>query len=72
MITPSIEANNVREAIKELKALDATVLKAMRKDLRNSLSPFTKQVADSVPSEPPLSGFGDVTLVTLAQLAGQR
>lgn len=59
MITPSIEANNVREAIKELKALDDTILKAMRKDLRNSLSPFTKQVADSVPSDPPLSGFGD-------------
>ena len=46
MITPSIEANNVREAIKELKALDATVLKAMRKAMG--------------------------TLVTPAQLAGQR
>tara|TARA_R110000824_G_scaffold324509_1_gene511466 strand:- start:224 stop:754 length:531 start_codon:yes stop_codon:yes gene_type:complete len=59
MITPSIEANNIREAIKELKALDNTMLKAMRKDLRNSLSPFTKQIADEVPSDPPLSGFGD-------------
>ena len=59
MITPSIEANNVREAIKELKALDATVLKEMRKDLRTQVSPFAKQIADAVPSTPPLSGFGD-------------
>jgi hypothetical protein len=59
MIIPKIEANNIREAIKELKALDNTVLVEMRKDLRTSLSPFTKQIADSVPSDPPLSGFGD-------------
>jgi hypothetical protein len=59
MITTSIGAENIREAIKELKALDDTLLKAMRKDLRNSLSPFTKQIADAVPSTPPLSGFGD-------------
>ena len=59
MIVPKIEANNIREAIKELKALDNTVLKEMRKDLRTSLSPFTKQIADAVPSTPPLSGFGD-------------
>ena len=59
MIVPKIEANNIREAIKELKALDNTVLKEMRKDLRTSLSPFTKQIADAVPTEPPLSGFGD-------------
>lgn len=59
MITPSIEANNIREAIKELKALDNTLLVEMRKDLRSSLNPFTKQIADSVPSDPPLSGFGD-------------
>lgn len=55
MITPSIEANNVREAIKELKALDATVLKEMRKDLRTQVSPFAKQIADAVPSDPPIS-----------------
>lgn len=59
MIVPKIEANNIREAIQELKALDSTLVKEMRKDLRTSISPFTKQIADAVPSEPPLSGFGD-------------
>ncbi len=57
--TPSIEANAVREAINELKALDNNLVKEMRKELRTKISPFAKQIADAVPATPPLSGFGD-------------
>ena len=58
MITPKIEANNIREAVKELKALDKNLVKELRKDLRASIGPFAKQVANAVPVEPPLSGLG--------------
>jgi len=57
--TPSIEGNAVRDAIKELKALDNNLVKEMRKDLRAKISPFAKQIADAVPVEPPIRGFGD-------------
>jgi len=57
--TPKIEGNAVRDAIKELKALDNNLVKAMRKDLRTKIGPFAKQIGDAVPSDPPLSGFGD-------------
>lgn len=58
MITPKIEANNIREAVKELKELDKNVLKGLRKDLRASIGPFAKQIAEAVPNDPPLSGMG--------------
>ena len=58
MITPKIEANNIREAVKELNGLDKTLVKGLRKDLRASISPFAKQIAGAIPSQPPLSGMG--------------
>jgi len=57
--TPSIEGNAIGSAIKELKALDKNLVKEMRKELRAKISPFAKQIADAVPVEAPLSGFGD-------------
>ena len=59
MITPKIEAENIRTAIKELRTLDNTLVRDLRKDLRSKLSPITKQVAEAPPSDPPLSGFGN-------------
>ena len=57
MITPEVNAEGIRSAIKELKALDANLLKELRKDLKTKISPLAKQIANDVPSEPPLSGF---------------
>lgn len=57
MITPEVNAEGIRNAIKELKALDANLLKELRKDLKTKISPLAKQIANDVPSEPPLSGF---------------
>lgn len=58
MITPQVDAEGIRAAVKELRALDANLLKELRKDLRTKISPFAKQIADEVGTEPPLSGFG--------------
>jgi hypothetical protein len=61
MITPKVDAQYVREAIRELKQADETLLKQLRKDLRSKISPVAKQIANNVPDEPPLSGFGRET-----------
>lgn len=58
MITPQVEAKYIREAVKELKDVDANLLKALRADLRNKIGPMAKQIASAVPTDPPLSGFG--------------
>jgi len=57
MITPQVDAEGIRSAIKELKALDTNLLKELRKDLRTKISPLAKQIANDVPIDPPLSGF---------------
>ncbi len=57
--TPKIANDEIRGAIKELKELDDNLVKEMRKDLRTKINPFAKQIAESVPSKAPLSGFGD-------------
>jgi hypothetical protein len=61
MITPSFEATGIREALKQLKEVDPTVVKTLRADLRAKITPFAKQVADAVPAEPPLSGMGNTS-----------
>jgi len=59
MIIPSVSATGIREIVKELKEVDPQLLKDLRKELRSQVGPIAKQVADAVPSEPPLSGFGN-------------
>jgi hypothetical protein len=59
MIIPSVSATGIREAVKELKQVDPTLLKDLRKDLRAKVGPLAKQVADAVPTQPPLSGMGN-------------
>jgi len=61
MITPSFEAKGVREALAQLKEVDADVLKNLRADLRGKVGPFAKQVAEAVPVRPPMSGFGNLS-----------
>lgn len=57
--TTALDAKQVREALKALKAIDANIVKDLRAQLRGSLSPVAKQVADAVPIDPPLSGFAN-------------
>jgi len=57
MITPRVEAQGIKAAIKELKNVDSNVLKILRKDLRTQIGPFAKQIAAAVPTTSPLSGF---------------
>lgn len=59
MITPKVEAQYVREALKQLAELEENAIKDLRKELRTKISPLAKQVGSSVPVEPPLRGFGN-------------
>ena len=59
MIIPSVNAEKIREAVKELRGIDPNLVKELRKELRTKISPFARQVADNVPTDPPLSGFGN-------------
>lgn len=58
MITPSINAQGLKEAIKELKELEPNVIKDLRTDLRSQLGGMAKQIASSVATAP-LSGFNN-------------
>jgi hypothetical protein len=58
MLTPTLDAAQVRAVIKELRNIDPTIVKDLRADLRSQLSPIAQQVAANVPTEPILSGFG--------------
>ena len=59
MITPSVNAEKIREAVKELREIDPNLVKELRKELRGKIAPFARQVAENVPTDPPLSGFGN-------------
>jgi hypothetical protein len=59
MITPQVDAQYLRQALKELKDLEENSIKDLRQDLRTKISPLAKQVSASIPVEPPLSGFGN-------------
>lgn len=57
MIIPEVNQNDLRAALRQLKEVDADVVKDLRKDLRAQLGPMAQQIAQSVPTDPPLSGF---------------
>jgi len=57
MITPTVNAEKIRDAIKELRNVDPNLVKELRKELRTKISPLARQVAEAVPTDPPLSGF---------------
>ena len=59
MITPKVNAEKIREAVGELRAIDKALVSELRKELRGKISPFARQIADNVPTDPPLSGFGN-------------
>jgi len=57
VITPSFEAEGIRQAVKHLREVDPQLVKDLRKDLRTKVSPFAKQVAEAFPPEPIISGM---------------
>jgi hypothetical protein len=59
MLTPSVNAEGIRTALKVLKQTEATALKDLRAELRAKLGPIAKQTAAQVPTRPPLSGMGN-------------
>jgi hypothetical protein len=69
--TATLDAKQVREALKALKAIDANVVKDLRRDLRSNLSPIAKQVADAVPVAPPLSGFANAGATAWSAVTGK-
>jgi hypothetical protein len=56
-VKPTIDGSAVREAIRELKKIDPKLVKALRKDLRNSLQSLASGIAGSWPADAPLSGM---------------
>ena len=61
MIIPSVSATGIREIVKELKEVDANLVKDLRKELRTRVGPLAKEVAAAVPAAPPMSGFGNLS-----------
>lgn len=57
MLTPTLDAKQVRAVISELRKIDQQIVKDLRADLRSQLTPVAAQIANAVPVEPPLSGF---------------
>lgn len=57
MITPTLDATQLRVVLKELKAIDEQIVKDLRSDLKSSLAPIAAQVAGAFPKESPLSGM---------------
>lgn len=56
-LVPTLDANDVRRALKVLNSLEENATKDLRSELRAKLSPIAQEVAEAVPKEPPLSGF---------------
>lgn len=57
MIESRVEAQNIREIIKELREIEPTMLKEMRAELKAAIEPYSKQVKNSIPDVAPLSGM---------------
>jgi hypothetical protein len=67
----ALDAKQVREALKALKAVDETIVKDLRTDLKGKLSPIANQIADAVPTDPPLSGFGNAGATRWTKVTGK-
>ena len=59
MIIPEVDKQALQRALRQLKDVEPNVVKDLRTDLRAQLGPMSKQIAQAVPVEPPLSGFGN-------------
>jgi len=68
---PTLDGEQVRKALKALKAIDENSVKDLRRELRSQLSPIAKQVADAVPKAPPLSGFANAGATAWSTVTGK-
>lgn len=57
MLSPKLDANEVRQVLRELKEIEPTAIKDLRADLRVDLKPIAQQVAEAIPRQAPLSGL---------------
>jgi hypothetical protein len=57
MIESRIEAQNIREIVKELKNVDPAMFKELKAELKTAIEPFSKQVRSAIPDAAPLSGM---------------
>ena len=70
MITPSIDQQGLRIALAELKEVEPTTVKDLRTKLRQTVGPYAREIAASVPTEPPLSGFANNGATSWAKVRG--
>ncbi len=70
MITPSIDQQGLRVALAELKEVEPNVVKDLRTSLRQKVGPYAREIAASVPVEPPLSGFANNGATSWASVRG--
>jgi hypothetical protein len=66
-----LDAKQVRAALKALKAIDETIVKDLKTDLKGQLTPIARQVADAVPVSPPLSGFANAGATGWTKVTGK-
>jgi hypothetical protein len=50
-------ASNIQAVVKELRAIDTDLYKALRSELKQELQPVSRKIQANIPSKAPLSGF---------------
>ena len=57
MISQSVDATGVRDAVKTLRGLDKKVMNQIGREMRGTVKPFADAIAAAVPAQSPLSGM---------------
>lgn len=58
-VKATLDAQQVRAVLKELRNIDPQIVKDLRKELRSDLLPIAQQIVSAVPNNAPLSGFNN-------------
>lgn len=58
MLRAEIDGQQLKQAVDLMKKFDPDLRKFFIKDMRSALTPMANSIAASVPTKPPLSGFG--------------
>lgn len=70
MLTPTLDAAEVRNVIKHLRSIDDEAVKRLRAELKSGLSPIVSQIVEAVPENPPLRGFSTAGATGWAKVRG--
>ena len=57
LIDDKVEVTGIKEALKDMKQLDADAIKALRAKMKTAILPIAQKIAAQVPTESPLSGM---------------